>query len=109
MLQFNVQMSHSKLQSVNFGTAGVDVALCTSLSLCLSVNVIRCPVCHQECMEVEVLENFFVKDSMEVPSSTVEKTSQVSSNTGGYCTFWTLGSTRKNLIEWFYSLHPLLF
>ncbi|XP_015457870.2 transcription intermediary factor 1-alpha isoform X2 [Astyanax mexicanus] len=41
------------------------------------LNVIRCPVCHQECMEVEVLDNFFAKDSMEVPSSTVEKTSQL--------------------------------
>lgn len=28
-------------------------------------------------MEVEVLDNFFAKDTMEVPSSTVEKTSQV--------------------------------
>uniref|UniRef100_A0A8C7QHC9 RING-type E3 ubiquitin transferase n=1 Tax=Oncorhynchus mykiss TaxID=8022 RepID=A0A8C7QHC9_ONCMY len=41
------------------------------------LNVIRCPVCRQECWEVEVLDNFFVKDSVEVPSSTVEKTSQV--------------------------------
>ncbi|KAJ8401392.1 hypothetical protein AAFF_G00386230 [Aldrovandia affinis] len=40
------------------------------------LNVIRCPVCRQECMEVDVMENFFVKDSMEVPSSTVEKTNQ---------------------------------
>ncbi|KAL0962766.1 hypothetical protein UPYG_G00345070 [Umbra pygmaea] len=40
------------------------------------LNVIRCPVCRQECWEVEVLDNFFVKDSVEVPSSTVEKTSQ---------------------------------
>ncbi|XP_046728495.1 transcription intermediary factor 1-alpha isoform X2 [Silurus meridionalis] len=42
-----------------------------------TLNVIRCPVCHQECMEVEVLDNFFAKDTMEVPSSTVEKTSQL--------------------------------
>ncbi|XP_063072968.1 transcription intermediary factor 1-alpha isoform X2 [Engraulis encrasicolus] len=55
------------------------------------LNVIRCPVCHQECMEVEVLENFFVKDSMEVPTSTVEKTSQVcmscedNTQATGYC------------------------
>ncbi|KAG5845166.1 hypothetical protein ANANG_G00135950 [Anguilla anguilla] len=41
------------------------------------LNVIRCPVCRQECMEVDVMDNFFVKDSMEVPSSTVEKTSQL--------------------------------
>ncbi|KAI1882575.1 hypothetical protein AGOR_G00252170 [Albula goreensis] len=41
------------------------------------LNVMRCPVCRQECMEVDVMENFFVKDSVEVPSSTVEKTSQL--------------------------------
>lgn len=41
------------------------------------VSVIRCPVCQQECMEVEVLDNFFAKDTMEVPSSTVEKASQL--------------------------------
>ncbi|XP_056603930.1 transcription intermediary factor 1-alpha [Triplophysa dalaica] len=41
------------------------------------MNMIRCPVCQQECMEVEVLDNFFVKDSMEVPSSTMEKSSQL--------------------------------
>lgn len=41
------------------------------------VGAIRCPVCRQECWEMDVLDNFFVKDSAEVPSSTVEKTSQV--------------------------------
>lgn len=42
-----------------------------------AVGAIRCPVCRQECWEMDVLDNFFVKDSAEVPSSTVEKTSQV--------------------------------
>lgn len=42
-----------------------------------SVGAVRCPVCMQECREVDILDNFFVKDSAEVPSSTVEKTSQV--------------------------------
>lgn len=42
------------------------------------VNVIRCPVCRQECMEVDVMENVFVKDSVEAPSSTVERMVQVS-------------------------------
>uniref|UniRef100_A0A3Q2P5G9 RING-type E3 ubiquitin transferase n=1 Tax=Fundulus heteroclitus TaxID=8078 RepID=A0A3Q2P5G9_FUNHE len=52
---------------------------------------IRCPVCRQECWEVDVLDNFFVKDSAEVPSSTVEKTSQVcmscedNTEATGYC------------------------
>ncbi|XP_071378778.1 transcription intermediary factor 1-alpha-like [Centroberyx affinis] len=41
------------------------------------LNVIRCPVCRQECMEVDVMENFFVKDSAEAPSSTVERTVQL--------------------------------
>lgn len=57
------------------------------LSLHSAVNVIRCPVCHQECMEVEVLDNFFAKDTMEVPSSTVEKTSQVLK----FCYHWETG------------------
>uniref|UniRef100_A0A8C6KHC7 RING-type E3 ubiquitin transferase n=1 Tax=Nothobranchius furzeri TaxID=105023 RepID=A0A8C6KHC7_NOTFU len=38
---------------------------------------VRCPVCKQDCWEVDILDNFFVKDSAEVPSSTMEKTSQV--------------------------------
>lgn len=42
-----------------------------------AVGSIRCPVCRQECWESDMLDNFFVKDSAEVPSSTVEKTSQV--------------------------------
>ncbi|XP_062317024.1 transcription intermediary factor 1-alpha-like isoform X1 [Osmerus eperlanus] len=40
------------------------------------LNVIRCPVCRQECMEVDVMENFFVKDSGEIPS-TVQRTVQI--------------------------------
>lgn len=47
-----------------------------------TVNVIRCPVCRQECMEVDVMENFFVRDSVEASSSTVERTVQVGGNTG---------------------------
>ncbi|TMS02630.1 Transcription intermediary factor 1-alpha [Larimichthys crocea] len=55
------------------------------------VGAIRCPVCRQECWEMDVLDNFFVKDSAEVPSSTVEKTSQVcmscddNTEATGYC------------------------
>ncbi|KAM9376035.1 transcription intermediary factor 1-alpha-like [Pholidichthys leucotaenia] len=41
------------------------------------LNVIRCPVCRQECMEVDVMDNVFVKDSLEAPSSTVEKPVQL--------------------------------
>ncbi|XP_038415536.1 transcription intermediary factor 1-alpha-like isoform X2 [Canis lupus familiaris] len=41
------------------------------------VGVIRCPVCSQECAERDNIDNFFVKDTTEVPSSTVEKSNQV--------------------------------
>ncbi|XP_028810044.1 transcription intermediary factor 1-alpha [Denticeps clupeoides] len=55
------------------------------------LNIISCPVCQQECVDADVLENFFVKDAMEVPSSTVEKTSQLcmscedNTEATGYC------------------------
>uniref|UniRef100_A0A3Q4ABI2 Uncharacterized protein n=1 Tax=Mola mola TaxID=94237 RepID=A0A3Q4ABI2_MOLML len=42
-----------------------------------ALNVIRCPVCRQECMEVDVMENILVRDSVEAPSSTVERTVQL--------------------------------
>ncbi|KAI3371113.1 hypothetical protein L3Q82_023748 [Scortum barcoo] len=41
------------------------------------LNVIRCPVCRQECVEADVMENVFVKDLVEAPSSTVERTVQL--------------------------------
>nr|XP_033807719.1 transcription intermediary factor 1-alpha isoform X2 [Geotrypetes seraphini] len=41
------------------------------------VGVIRCPVCSQECAERHIIDNYFVKDTTEVPTSTVEKSSQV--------------------------------
>uniref|UniRef100_A0A7M4FPY7 RING-type E3 ubiquitin transferase n=1 Tax=Crocodylus porosus TaxID=8502 RepID=A0A7M4FPY7_CROPO len=44
---------------------------------CSSVGVIRCPICGQECAERHIIDNFFVKDTTEVPSSTVEKSNQV--------------------------------
>uniref|UniRef100_A0A8C3G6F0 RING-type E3 ubiquitin transferase n=1 Tax=Cyclopterus lumpus TaxID=8103 RepID=A0A8C3G6F0_CYCLU len=43
----------------------------------VDMNVMRCPVCRQECMEVDVMENVFVKDCAEAPSSTVERTVQL--------------------------------
>ncbi|KAM4748618.1 transcription intermediary factor 1-alpha [Rhinophrynus dorsalis] len=42
----------------------------------MQVGVIRCPVCSQECAERDIIENYFVRDTTEVPSSTVEKPSQ---------------------------------
>ncbi|KAK2093611.1 Transcription intermediary factor 1-alpha [Saguinus oedipus] len=41
------------------------------------VGGIRCPVCSQECAERHIIHNFFVKDTTEVPSSTVGKSNQV--------------------------------
>ena len=41
------------------------------------MNVIRCPVCRQECMEADVMENLFVNDAFEAPSSTMERCVQV--------------------------------
>ncbi|XP_056373947.1 transcription intermediary factor 1-alpha isoform X2 [Hyla sarda] len=42
----------------------------------VQVGIIRCPVCSQECAERDIIENYFVRDTTEVPSSTVEKPSQ---------------------------------
>ncbi|XP_031420796.1 transcription intermediary factor 1-alpha-like isoform X2 [Clupea harengus] len=41
------------------------------------LNVIRCPVCRQEFMDVDVMENFFLRDSVEMSSSTVDKPFQL--------------------------------
>ncbi|XP_061662848.1 transcription intermediary factor 1-alpha isoform X3 [Syngnathoides biaculeatus] len=55
------------------------------------LGTIRCPVCRQECWEMDLLDNFFVKDSAEVPSSTMEKNNQVcmscddNTEATGYC------------------------
>ncbi|XP_042324282.1 transcription intermediary factor 1-alpha isoform X3 [Sceloporus undulatus] len=44
---------------------------------CNPVGVVRCPICGQECAERHIIDNIFVKDTAEVPSSTVEKSNQV--------------------------------
>lgn len=55
------------------------------------LSSVQCPVCKQECWEIDVLDNFFVKDSAEAPSSTMEKSSQVcmscedNTEATGYC------------------------
>ncbi|XP_028603101.2 transcription intermediary factor 1-alpha isoform X2 [Podarcis muralis] len=43
---------------------------------CNPVGVVRCPICGQECAERHIIDNIFVKDTTEVPSSTVEKSNQ---------------------------------
>ncbi|CAL1568942.1 unnamed protein product [Knipowitschia caucasica] len=55
------------------------------------LGAILCPVCKQESWDIDVLDNFFVKDSAEAPSSTMEKNSQVcmscedNTEATGYC------------------------
>ncbi|KAM5182064.1 E3 ubiquitin-protein ligase TRIM33 isoform 3-T3 [Mantella aurantiaca] len=41
------------------------------------VGVIRCPVCRQECRQIDLVDNYFVKDTSDSPSSTDEKSEQV--------------------------------
>ncbi|XP_025054712.1 transcription intermediary factor 1-alpha isoform X1 [Alligator sinensis] len=55
----------------------VDFMLTCSCRAESKVGVIRCPICGQECAERHIIDNFFVKDTTEVPSSTVEKSNQV--------------------------------
>uniref|UniRef100_A0A8C3HHF2 RING-type E3 ubiquitin transferase n=1 Tax=Chrysemys picta bellii TaxID=8478 RepID=A0A8C3HHF2_CHRPI len=58
--------------------AGVPGHPCSTLDPPkITFGVIRCPVCSQECAERHIIDNFFVKDTTEVPSSTVEKSNQV--------------------------------
>ncbi|OXB73664.1 UNVERIFIED_CONTAM: hypothetical protein H355_017086 [Colinus virginianus] len=46
-------------------------------TLCFSVGVIRCPICRQECRQIDLVDNYFVKDTSETPSSSDEKSEQV--------------------------------
>ncbi|XP_044144443.1 E3 ubiquitin-protein ligase TRIM33 isoform X1 [Bufo gargarizans] len=41
------------------------------------VGVIRCPVCRQECRQIDLVDNYFVKDISESPNGTDEKSEQV--------------------------------
>ncbi|KAM9369483.1 E3 ubiquitin-protein ligase TRIM33 [Phaethornis superciliosus] len=41
------------------------------------VGVIRCPICRQECRQIDLVDNYFVKDTSETPSSSDEKSEQV--------------------------------
>lgn len=47
------------------------------LLFCVVVGVIRCPVCRQECRQIDLVDNYFVKDTSEAPSSSDEKSEQV--------------------------------
>ncbi|KAL7985396.1 hypothetical protein Chor_003966, partial [Crotalus horridus] len=57
----------------------------------VAVGVIRCPICRQECRQIDLVDNYFVKDTSEAPSSSDEKTEQVctscddNSSAVGFC------------------------
>ncbi|KAH0618955.1 hypothetical protein JD844_018531, partial [Phrynosoma platyrhinos] len=56
-----------------------------------AVGVIRCPICRQECRQIDLVDNYFVKDTSEAPSSSDEKSEQVctscedNSSAVGFC------------------------
>uniref|UniRef100_A0A8C0GGM8 RING-type E3 ubiquitin transferase n=1 Tax=Chelonoidis abingdonii TaxID=106734 RepID=A0A8C0GGM8_CHEAB len=50
---------------------------CKTFLLCVAVGVIRCPICRQECRQIDLVDNYFVKDTSEAPSSSDEKSEQV--------------------------------
>uniref|UniRef100_A0A673ML91 E3 ubiquitin-protein ligase TRIM33 n=1 Tax=Sinocyclocheilus rhinocerous TaxID=307959 RepID=A0A673ML91_9TELE len=41
------------------------------------VNVMRCTVCHQEYKQIDMVDNYFVKDTSEATSTSVENSTQV--------------------------------
>ncbi|XP_077079736.1 E3 ubiquitin-protein ligase TRIM33 isoform X2 [Siphateles boraxobius] len=41
------------------------------------VNVMRCMVCHQEYKQIDMVDNYFVKDTSEATSTSVENSTQV--------------------------------
>lgn len=45
----------------------------------LLVNVMRCAVCHQDCKQSDIIDNYFVKDTTEATSTSDEKAAQVRS------------------------------
>lgn len=47
------------------------------LSLPSAVNVMRCFVCHKEYKQIDIIDNYFVKDTTEATSTSDEKSAQV--------------------------------
>uniref|UniRef100_A0A3P8V0V2 E3 ubiquitin-protein ligase TRIM33 n=1 Tax=Cynoglossus semilaevis TaxID=244447 RepID=A0A3P8V0V2_CYNSE len=41
------------------------------------VNIMRCTVCHQDCKQIDIIDNYFVKDTTEATSTSDEKSAQV--------------------------------
>uniref|UniRef100_A0A8C2BAN6 RING-type E3 ubiquitin transferase n=1 Tax=Cyprinus carpio TaxID=7962 RepID=A0A8C2BAN6_CYPCA len=42
-----------------------------------AVNIMRCTVCHQEYKQIDMVDNYFVKDTSEATSTSVENSTQV--------------------------------
>lgn len=55
-----------------------------------SVNIMRCTVCHQDCKQIDIIDNYFVKDTTEATSTSDEKSAQVSQKTflGSIINYW---------------------
>uniref|UniRef100_H3CIX7 RING-type E3 ubiquitin transferase n=1 Tax=Tetraodon nigroviridis TaxID=99883 RepID=H3CIX7_TETNG len=55
------------------------------------VNVMRCAVCHQDCKQSDIIDNYFVKDTTEATGTSDEKAAQVctscedNAGTIGFC------------------------
>lgn len=61
----------------SFGSGHIGVFLKLGTFFSFAVGVIRCPVCRQECRQIDLVDNYFVKDTSETPSSSDEKSEQV--------------------------------
>ncbi|XP_072000932.1 transcription intermediary factor 1-alpha isoform X5 [Engystomops pustulosus] len=69
-----ISLPQAASQAAASGAPGGSSSGAATVSV--QVGIIRCPVCSQECAERDIIENYFVRDTTEVPSSTVEKPSQ---------------------------------
>lgn len=45
------------------------------------VNVMRCTVCYQDYKQIDLVDNYFVKDTTEASNTATEKSTQVRKST----------------------------
>uniref|UniRef100_A0A4W3JNW2 B box-type domain-containing protein n=1 Tax=Callorhinchus milii TaxID=7868 RepID=A0A4W3JNW2_CALMI len=55
----------------------IGVALCNAHSSVSFPGVIYCPVCRQQCYTSDIIENYFMRDGVELDSASNNKASQV--------------------------------
>lgn len=65
---------HHLTRVLNFFFSFYLTFLCRLTS---TVNVIKCAVCHQDCKQIDIIENYFVKDTTEASSTLDETAAQV--------------------------------